>query len=231
MSLRQHTSQEFEMELESVRQRILDMGRHVDQVLESSGKALLEHDTELGNRIIAGDQETDSMELEIDHLCLQILARRQPVAGDLRLLTSALKLVVDLERIGDLGVSIAGRVVELGSEPPLTPYEDLMRMLTTAREMLTEALAALQSQDVASASRVIDKDEVVDAYYTQIFNDVLSRMRESPENIFRATRVQAISKYVERIGDHATNVAERVIFILTGEDIRHAARMRRSDFS
>ena len=231
MSLRQHTSQEFEMELESVRQRIFDMGRHVDQVLESAGKALLEHDSELGNRIIAGDQETDSMELEIDHLCLQILARRQPVAGDLRLLTSALKLVVDLERIGDLGVSIAGRVVELGSEPPLTPYEDLMRMLTTAREMLTEALAALQSQDVASASRVIDKDEVVDAYYTQIFNDVLSRMRESPENIFRATRVQAISKYVERIGDHATNVAERVIFILTGEDIRHAARMRRSDFS
>jgi phosphate transport system protein len=231
MSLRQHTSQEFEMELESVRQRIFDMGRHVDQVLESAGKAMLEHDSELGNRIIAGDQETDSMELEIDHLCLQILARRQPVAGDLRLLTSALKLVVDLERIGDLGVSIAGRVVELGSEPPLTPYEDLMRMLTTAREMLTEALGALQSQDVAAANRVIDKDEVVDAYYTQIFNDVLGRMRESPENIFRATRVQAISKYIERIGDHVTNVAERVIFILTGDDIRHATRMRRSDFS
>jgi phosphate transport system protein len=231
MSLRRHTSQEFEMELESVRQRIFDMGRHVDQVLESAGKALLEHDSELGNRIIAGDQETDSMELEIDHLCLQILARRQPVAGDLRLLTSALKLVVDLERIGDLGVSIAGRVVELGSEAPLTLYEDLMRMLTTAREMLTEALGALESQDFASANRVIDKDEVVDAYYTQIFNDVLSRMRESPDSISHATRVQAISKYIERIGDHATNVAERVIFILTGEDIRHSARMRRSDLS
>jgi phosphate transport system protein len=171
------------------------------------------------------------MELEIDHLCLQILARRQPVAGDLRLLTSALKLVVDLERIGDLGVSIAGRVVELGSEAPLTLYEDLMRMLTTAREMLTEALGALESQDFASANRVIDKDEVVDAYYTQIFNDVLSRMRESPDNISHATRVQAISKYIERIGDHVTNVAERVIFILTGEDIRHSARMRRSDLS
>ena len=231
MSLRQHTSHDFEAELESVRQRIFEMGRHVDQVLESAGKALLAGDSELGERIIAGDDETDSMELEIDHLCLEILARRQPVAGDLRLLTSALKLVVDLERIGDLGVSIAGRVVELGSDPPLTPYEDLMRMLTTAREMLAEALGALQSQDVASASRVIDKDEVVDAYYTQIFNDVLSRMRESPDNIFRATRVQAISKYIERIGDHDTNVAERVIFILTGEDIRHAARMRRSDFS
>ena len=231
MSLRQHTSQDFEAELESVRERIFEMGRHVDQVLESSGKALLESDSELANRIILGDQKTDSMEMEIDHLCLEILARRQPVAGDLRLLTSALKLVIDLERIGDLGVSIAERVVELGRESPLTSFEDLLRMLTTAREMLTEALEALESQDVARASRVIDKDEIVDAYYTQIFNDVLSRMRESPDNIFRATRVQAISKYIERIGDHAKNVAERVIFILTGDDIRDVSRMRRSDFS
>ncbi len=231
MSLPQHTNHDFEAEIESVRQRIFDMGKQVDRVLESSGKALLAHDSELGNSIIAGDEETDSMELEIDHLCLEILARRQPVAGDLRLLTSALKLVIDLERIGDLGVSIAGRVVELGAEPPLTPYEDLIRMLTTAREMLAEALAALQNQDVAGATRVIGKDEVVDGYYTQIFNDVLGRMRESPENVFRATRVQAISKYIERIGDHATNVAERVIFILSGDDIRHTTRVRRSDLS
>jgi phosphate transport system protein len=171
------------------------------------------------------------MELEIDHLCLEILARRQPVAGDLRLLTSALKLVIDLERIGDLGVSIAGRVVELGHEPPLIPYEDLMRMMLTAREMLSQAMEALKSQDVESATRVIAKDEVVDAYYSQIFNDVLSRMRESPENLFRATRVQAISKYIERIADHASNVAERVIFIATGEDVRHFPRVSRSDFS
>jgi phosphate transport system protein len=207
------------------------MGLHVDQVLESAGKALLAGDSELGERIIAGDDETDAMELDIDHLCLEILARRQPVAGDLRLLTSALKLVIDLERIGDLGVSIAGRVVELNGKPPLTPYEDLVRMMTTAREMLAEALEALKSQDVARASRVIDKDEVVDAYYSQIFNDVLSRMRESPENLFCATRVQAISKYIERIGDHAANVAERVIFIVTGEDVRHFSRISRSDFS
>lgn len=231
MSLRQHTSRDFEAELESVRERIFEMGRHVDEVLQSSGKALLESDSELANRIILGDRKTDSMEMEIDHLCLEILARRQPVADDLRLLTSALKLVIDLERIGDLGVSIAERVVELGRESPLTPFEDLLRMLTTAREMLTEALEALKSQDVARASRVIDKDEIVDAYYTQIFNDVLSHMRESPENIFRATRVQAISKYIERIGDHAKSVAERVIFILTGDDIRDVSRMRRSDFS
>jgi phosphate transport system protein len=231
VSLRPHTSHEFETELVTVRQRIFAMGRQVDQVLESSARALIEHDSELGREIIAGDRETDSMELEIDHLCLEVLARRQPVAGDLRLLTSALKLVVDLERIGDLGVSIAERVVELGREAPLTPYDDLTRMLSIAREMLKEALGALETEDPAQASRAIDKDEVVDAYYTQIFNDVLGRMRESPDYIFRATRIQAVSKYIERIGDHATNVAERVIFILTGEDIRHVSRMRRGDLS
>jgi len=231
MTLREHTSHEFEAELTAVRRRILEMGRHVDEVLESSGEALRKHDSELGNRIIVGDQQTDSMELEIDRLCLEILARRQAVAGDLRLLTSALKIVVDLERIGDLAVNIAERVVELGSESPLTSYEDLLRMMTTAREMLKEALAALENQDVGRANRVVDKDEVVDAYYTQIFNDVLNRMREDPDNIFRATRVQAISKYIERIGDHAVNVAERVIFIVTGDDIRHLSRMRDSDLS
>jgi len=231
MTLREHTSHDFEAELESVRQRIFEMGRHVDEVLESSGKALMERDTELANRVILGDQKTDSMELKIDHFCLEILARRQPVAGDLRLLTSALKLVIDLERVGDMAVSIAARVVELGSEPPLTRYDDLLRMLTTAREMLREALGALETEDVERAGRAIDKDEIVDAYYAQIFNDVLSRMRESPDNLFSATRVQAISKYIERIGDHATNVAERVTFILTGEDIRHVARMRRGDLS
>ena len=124
------------------------------------------------------------MELEIDHLCLETLARRQPVAGDLRLLTSAMKLVIELERIADLGVSIAARVVELASEPPLTANDDLLRMLTTAREMLTEAMGALETENVERATRAIAKDDVVDGYYTQIFNDVLSRMRENPDNIF-----------------------------------------------
>jgi len=231
MTLREHTSHEFEVELESVRQKIFAMGRQVDEVLASSGRALAENDVALCRQIVLGDQKTDSMELEIDHLCLEILARRQPVAGDLRLLTSGLKLVIDLERVGDMGVSIASRVLEIAQELPLIPYDDLQRMLTTAREMLTETLAALETADTARASRAIDKDEVVDAYYTQIFNDVLSRMRESPDNIFRATRVQSISKYIERIGDHARNIAERVIFILTGDDIRHARRMRSGDLS
>ena len=226
-----HISQEYEAELESVRQRLYEMGHHVDEVLESAGRALSARDARLANKIILGDQETDSMELEIDHLCLETMARRQPVADDLRLLTSAMKLVIELERIGDLGVSIASRVAELATEPPLTGSDDLVRMLTTAREMLTEAMGALETESVERASRAIDKDDVVDGYYTQIFNDVLSRMRENPDNLSRATRIQAISKYIERIGDHATNVAERVIFILTGEEIRHLPRVRRGDLS
>ncbi len=231
MSVQQHTSQEYEAELESVRRQLLAMGRHVDDVLSSVDRALSTRNAELANRVILGDRETDSMELEIDHLCLETLARRQPVAGDLRLLTSAMKLVIELERIADLGVSVAARVVELTAEPALTGSEDLIRMLTIAREMLAEAMGALETENVERATRAIAKDDVVDGYYTQIFNDVLSRMRESPDNIFRATRIQAISKYIERIGDHATNVAERVIFILTGEELRHLPRVRRGDVS
>jgi phosphate transport system protein len=226
-----HISQDYEAELESVRKQLFAMGRHVDEVLEGAGQALSARDTQAANRIILSDDKTDSMELEIDHLCLETLARRQPVADDLRLLTSAMKLVIELERIGDMGVSIAARVVELADEPELMPTDDLVRMLTTTREMLAEALGALETENVERATRAIAKDEVVDAYYSQIFNDVLSRMRESPDNVDRATRVQAISKYIERIGDHATNVAERVIFILTGEEIRHLPRVRRGDLS
>lgn len=231
IDLRQHTSQDFEADLLAVRSKIMAMGAQVDKVLEDSGRALFEHDVALANRIILSDSETDSMELEIDHLCLEILARRQPVASDLRLLTAALKIVVDLERVGDLGVSIASRVVELGGGPALLPYDDLLRMLNTSREMVSESLAALQAQNVTRAGLVIDKDEVVDAYYAQIFNQVLRLMRDNSEDVARATRIQAISKYIERIADHAVNVAERVIFVLTGEDVRHTVRLPRGALS
>jgi phosphate transport system protein len=228
-TLREHTSQDFEAELTAVRQKLLAMGKQVDDVLDAAGRALAGRDVGLANDIILGDEETDSMELEIDHLCLEVLARRQPVAGDLRLLTSALKMVVDLERVGDLGVSIASRVVELGSESPIVPYEDLLSMLTTARGMVSEALAALVSEDVARANRVLDMNQVVATYGVDIFNGVVLRMRENPDNVDRATRIQAISKYIERIGAHGTNLAELVIFVLTGEDVRHLPRSRRGE--
>lgn len=224
INLREHTSRDFEAELAAVRRDLLAMGRQVDEVVEAAGRALVNGDVALANRIILRDRDTDDMEMQIDHLCLEVLARRQPVAGDLRLLTSALKLVVDLERIGDLGVSIATRVVELGDAPPLISYDEMLPMLTAVREMVSEALAALVAGDAQRARRVITKDDVVNAHYARIFNEVIARMRDTTVNIANATRVQAISKYIERIGDHAVNIAERVVFVLTGQDIRHLPR-------
>ncbi|HVV15859.1 MAG TPA: phosphate signaling complex protein PhoU [Polyangia bacterium] len=229
--LREHTSHDYEAELTAVRNKLMQMSHQVDAVVEASGRALIAHDAALANQIILGDDETDDMELEIDHLCLQILARRQPVAGDLRLLTSALKLVVDLERIGDLGVSIATRVVELDGTPPPIGYDEILPMLTMAREMVSESLAALVTGDVARARRVIDKDEIVDSTYAHMFHQIVARMRDESIDVANATRVQAITKYIERIGDHAVNIAERVIFVLTGDDVRHQPRARRSELS
>lgn len=229
--LREHTSHNFEAELAAVRLKLMDMSHQVDAVVEASGRALINHDVALANQIILDDNQTDDMELEIDHLCLEVLARRQPVAGDLRLLTSALKLVVDLERIGDLGVSIATRVIELDGTPPPIAYDEILPMLTMAREMATESLAALATADVSRARRVIDKDDILDSTYAHLFHQILSRMRDDSIDVANATRIQAITKYVERIGDHAVNIAERVIFVLTGEDVRHQPRARASELS
>ena len=168
--LREHTSQDFEAELNAVRLKLMEMGRQVDAVVEASGRALVTRDVALANQIILGDDETDDMELEIDHLCLEILARRQPVAGDLRLLTSALKLVVDLERIGDLGVSIATRVVELdGTPPPLSGRRDPADADHGARDGVGVAGGAGHRGRRPRDARVIDKDEIVDSNYAQMF--------------------------------------------------------------
>jgi phosphate transport system protein len=224
MDLREHISHAFEAELRAVKEKLLDMGRQVDEVVAAAGRALVGRDVALANSIILGDQDTDGMELEIDNFCLEILARRQPVAGDLRLLTSALKIVIDLERVGDLGVNIASRVVDLGSDPPVMPYEDLIVLLTASRAMVADGLAALVEGDVARAEHVIGRDPIVDAMATRVFDDLVRRMRADPSNVSRATRVQAITRYAERIGDHGTNIAERAIFVLTGEEIRHRPR-------
>ena len=163
--------------------------------------------------------------IDIDEHCMQVLARRQPVASDLRFLTTALKLVTDLERIGDLGVNICERVLELNGEPPLKPYVDMPNMAREVQEMLHEGLDAFVASDVERAQQVIARDRNVDAYYTQIFRELLTYMMEDPRNIFRATRLQSIAKYLERIGDHATNVGELVVFMVKGKDIRHAGKL------
>jgi phosphate transport system protein len=221
----QHTDREYETELEKLREQFLLMGAKVEEMIANSMRALVERDTQLAHRMIEYDHQVNRLEVEIDDLCLRVLARRQPVASDLRFITIALKLVTDLERIGDLGVNICERVVELNQESPLKPYIDLPKMAEAAEGMVKEALDAFVAGDDERARRVIERDRVVDAYYAQIFRELLTYMMEDSKNIYRATRLQSIAKYLERIGDHATNLAEMVVFMVKGKDIRHLGRL------
>lgn len=224
---RLHTDREYEGELQRVREMLLMMGAKVEEMLGQAMRALVERDTELAERTLYIDRQINRLEIEVDDLCLRVLARRQPVASDLRFLTMALKVVTDLERMGDLGVNICERVMELNEEPPLKPYVEVVNMAEAAQEMLREALDAFVAGDAERATGIVERDSKVDSYYATIFRDLLTYMMENPRNIFRATRVQSIAKYIERIADHATNVAEMVVFMVRGKDIRHVGKLDR----
>ena len=222
---REHTDRAYENELRKLREQLLFMGAKVEEMISSSVKALVERDSGLAHRMIEFDHQINRLEVDTDDLCLRILAKRQPVASDLRSITVAMKMVTDLERIGDLGVNICERVIELNAEPPLKPYVDLPKMAEVVQAMVREALDAFVNRDAERAQQVIERDQTVDAYYAQGFRELLTYMMEDPRNIYRATRVQSVAKYLERIGDHATNLAEMVIFTVKGKDIRHMGRM------
>lgn len=224
---RLHTDRDYENELHKLREHLLLMGAKVEEMIAGSMRALVERDSPLARRMLLFDDQIDTLEVETDELCLRVLARRQPVASDLRFLTTALKLVTDLERIGDLAVNICERVLELNAEPPLKPYINLPRMSEAVEGMVREVLDAFVAGDADRASRVIARDETVDELYGQLFRELLTYMMEDPHNIYRATRLQSIAKYLERIGDHATNIAEEVVFLIKGKDIRHAGHAHR----
>jgi phosphate transport system protein len=207
-------------ELGQVREQILLMGARVEEMIASSMRALLKRDSALARRVIVLDDEIDRLELETDDLCLQILARA-PSSDEIRFLAIALKLVTDLERIGDLIESICERVIELNQDDPLLTYQDLQAMAAVAQEMVREALDSFVAADAVRAERAIQRDSVVDAYYAQLFAGLLAAMHEDPGSISRALRVQSIGKHLERIGDHATNLCELVIWMVRGKDIRH----------
>jgi phosphate transport system protein len=225
MSRREHTDREYEGELRHLRDQLLLMGAKVEEMIAESVRAVVERDTAAAHRMMHLDQEINRLEMSTDDLALRILAKRQPVASDLRFITIAMKMVTDLERIGDLGVNICERALELNAEPPLKPYVDLPQMAVIAREMVRDALDAFVARDAERAQQVIERDRTVDVYYNQIFRELLTYMMEEPRNIYRATRVQSVAKYLERVGDHATNLAEMVVFMVKGEDIRHAGRL------
>jgi len=217
-----HTDREYENELGRLREQVLFMGARVEEMIETAMRAFTERNTELARETIDADRQIDQLELDIDELCLKVLARRQPVASDLRFITTTLKLVTDLERIGDLGVNICERVVELGDEPSLPMNASVLRISHAAVGMLHDALDAFVAGDAVKAELVMDRDKTVDAYYAQLFPELVAHMMADPRVVYRATRLQSIGKYLERIADHSTNLAEMVVFMVKGEDVRHA---------
>jgi phosphate transport system protein len=216
-----HTDKSYERELTELRDRLLVMGGLVETAIASSVKAVIERDADLANQVKLRDREINRMEVDIDGACRRILALRQPAASDLRFITTALKIVTDLERMGDLAVNVAERALELSVAPVLGPMHDLAKLADLSEAQLKRALDAFVTKDVDEAEAVLRGDEPLDALYLKIFNGLLTLMMEDTRNIRRATSVMFAAKYLERFGDHATNLAEMVVYMVRGTDIRH----------
>jgi len=202
--------------------RVLRLGGLVEQAIGRASRALVDRDSELARKVIRTDEAIDRLELEIDELCMEVLARYQPVARDLRFVTMAMSATTDLERIGDLAVNISERALELNDEPPLAPSVDLPLMANTAGEMLRSALEAFVRRDSVRARAIIAMDDRLDRQMVQAFTTLLKLMIDDPRTISRAMRLTFVAKYFERIGDMATNLCEQAFFMAEGRVIKHA---------
>jgi len=211
----------FHEELEALKQTLLAMGALVEDQIRRVMRALIERDDALAREVIERDHQVNAYDVEVDETCVSLLALHQPAAGDLRFITTAMKIVTDLERMGDQAVNIAQRVLELNREPQLKPYIDLPRMADRAQRMLKESLDAFVARDTELARKVCADDAEVDAIKEQIFRELLTFMMEDARTIPRAIRLILISRFIERVADHATNVAEMVIYLVGGKMIRH----------
>jgi phosphate transport system protein len=211
----------FDDELSNLKVQILKMGSLVEEAIDRSIKALVERDDDLARRVIENDARINALDVAIDEECIRLLALRQPTAGDLRFITTAMKITTDLERIGDYAVDICERALELNTEPQLKPYIDIPRMAEIAEGMVHDALRAFLERNTPLAYEVIRRDDEVDQLTVQIFNELLFYMIKDSSTISRAVKISYISKYLERVADHATNLAEMVVYMNEGKMIRH----------
>jgi len=211
----------FHEELESLKQTLLAMGALVEDQIRRVMRALVERDDALARSVIERDAQVNAYDVEVDEKCVELLALHQPTAGDLRFITTAMKIVTDLERIGDQAVNIAQRAIELNLEPQLKPYIDLPRMAEKAQAMVKESLDAFVARDTELARRICSEDAAVDDLNHQIFRELLTFMMEDPKTIPRAIRLILIARFMERVADHATNIAEMVIFMVDSKMVRH----------
>ncbi len=219
-----HTSRDFESELRELRAHLLAMGARCERSVQLALKAFIEGSAELIAEVKSLDRHIDRDEMESDELALRILALRQPVAHDLRLLATALKLVTDLERIGDEAVNIVERAEEAGEGSKLVPHPHLRSMADLTQQMLRDSLDAFVEADTARAERVRLADDAVDDLYAKTLSEMMSFMKQNPERVPAAMGVVNVAKYLERIADHATNIAEEVIFMVAGHDVRHESQ-------
>jgi phosphate transport system protein len=224
----EHTDKRYEEELKKLREDILTMGGLIEDQIQKAVKSLVDRDSALAETIIQRDHEVNRLDVDIDELCIRLLALRQPAARDLRFITTALKITTDLERIGDMAVNICERALELNREPQLKPYIDIPRMAQISQNMIRESLDAFVREDTDLALKVCKDDQQVDDLNSQIFREIISFMIEDPHTVSRAMKISSISKYLERIADHATNIAEMVIFMVKGKSIRHLKELPQS---
>jgi len=213
----------FETELQALRNQLLTMGGLVEERVHRAVHALVHRREEEAHRIIATDKEINDLQMAIDDRCLRLLATQTPLAVDLRLITSAMKINADLERVGDQAVNIAESVLVLLPQPPLKPLIDIPRMAAIAEKMIRDALDAFVKKEAELARDVLRRDDEVDQLKDQVFRELLTYMMADPGTIQRALSLILISRNLERIADHATNIAEDVIFIAEAKDVRHHA--------
>ena len=216
----QHTDRRYEEDLVRLRQSILEMGGLVERQIHDAITALARFDRNLAESTIERDHEVNRYDVDIDEQSLHMLALHQPAARDLRFITTSLKITTDLERIGDMAVNISERAIELAERP--SPLQvDLPRMADTVRRMLRECLDAFVREDSDLALAVCREDDEIDVLHREMFSYLLGRMTADPQMVVPATAQLFVSKYLERIADHATNIAEMVIFMVKGKSIRH----------
>jgi phosphate transport system protein len=211
----------FDEELQHLKEKLLKMGSLVEDAIKNSIQALVERDNELAERIIEHDRLVNTLDVEIDEESIRLIALRQPMAGDLRFITMAMKITTDLERMGDLAVNIAERALELNQEPILKPYIDIPKMREIAQGMTRDALDAFVRKDKKLAMDVIMRDDEVDDLKHAVLQELAFFMVQDPTTVTRAMKISFVAQYLERIADHATNIAEMVIYLIEGKIIRH----------
>jgi phosphate transport system protein len=222
-----HTNPQFEAELNGLREALLKMGALVQVQIARAIEALVNRDSAKARETIARDLEVNHLDIETDERCIRLLALYQPAASDLRLITTGLKITTDLERIGDNAVNICERVLEFNQHPVPTAYIDIPRMAALAQSMVQDSLDAFTRGDAALAEQVIARDDEVDSLNDQVYHQLLALMAEDSQTIPRATPILFVAKYLERIADHATNIAEMAVFLIRGRDIRHMDKRQR----